>query len=315
MAVYTHITLAEAKAHLAQYEIGALLHFEGIAQGVENTNYRVETDHGKFILTLFEKRVRREDLPFFLDVMQGFDREGISVPKPIAAKSGDVLLSLADRPAVIISFLDGRQRMTPSADDCHAMGRTLAKMHRAAEKIDLRRKNDFSVEGWVALVSKCEEKADTCLPDLSKHIRTELQWLEQHWPSNLPEGIVHADLFPDNVFFEATDVSGIIDFYFACTDSFAYDLCVCLNAWAWRENIWLDENEVAFVEGYNAIRPLSEKEQSALPVLQRGAAFRFLMTRLFDWLHQDSDAVVNVKDPLEFYRLGQYLTNRSEQSE
>lgn len=300
MAVYTHVPEDALRAHIAEYEIGGLVDFAGIAEGVENTNYVVRTETGKFILTLFERRTREADLPFFIALMDHLSAKGVAAPRPIPDREGRLLKSVCGRPAVLTSFLPGKMRASPNADDCREFGVVLAGLHRAVADFKMARENSLGLAGWRRLAALCRDDAERCAPGLGALIEDELAFLSAHWPKDLPCGVVHADLFTDNVFFDGAEVSGVIDFYFACTDYFAYDLAICLNAWSNIGGYWLEDNDEALLEGYASVRPLSASELTALPVLRRGAALRFLLTRLYDWINQVEGALVNVKDPLEY---------------
>lgn len=300
MAVYTHVSEDALRALLDEYEIGGLVDFAGIAEGVENTNYAVRTDAGKFILTLFERRTREADLPFFIALMDHLSAKGVAAPRPIPDREGKLLKMVCARPAVLTSFLRGKMRAAPTAGDCRAFGVVLAGLHRAVADFKMARENALGLSGWKRLATACGDDAERCAPGLRALIEDELAFLSAHWPKDLPCGVVHADLFTDNVFFDGDEVSGVIDFYFACTDYFAYDLAICLNAWASVAGDWREDNRKALLEGYAGVRPLSESELIALPVLRRGAALRFLLTRLYDWINQVEGALVKVKDPLEY---------------
>ena len=307
MAVYTQVPRDLVESFIAEYRVGRVSRYEGVAQGVENTNYIVHVDSesgpAKYVLTLFERRVRESDIPFYLAAMAHLAAAGAPTPRPLATPSGDVIRTLCDRPAITITFLDGTPRVAPSPSDCQALGETLARMHLAAEAFPKSRPNDLSIHGWNELAKACAADADRCTPGLSALIDDELAYLNERWSAvtvGLKQGLIHADLFPDNVFFEDGQVSGVIDFYFSCTDYFAYDLAVTLNAWAQHDGAWRRENAAALLSGYHAQRSLSEKEKSALPVFLRGSALRFLLTRLYDWINQVEGAIVTVKDPVEY---------------
>jgi len=303
MAVYTDVSAEDLAAFLARYDIGELLSYKGIAEGVENSNYVVHTGRGYFILTLYEKRVAAVDLPFFLSLMEHLASRGLTCPQPVKDRSGAAAGTLAGRPAAIVTFLDGMWLRRPGAGNCGAVGEALAKLHVAGADFPMRRKNALSVEGWRPLFETAGTRGDTLQPGLSDAIATELARLEQTWPRDLPHGVIHADLFPDNVFFLGDRLSGLIDFYFACTDTLAYDVAICLNAWCFEPdhsyNVTKGRN---LLQAYAAVRPLSEAEWDALPLLARGAAMRFLLTRLVDWLETPPGALVKRKDPLEYFR-------------
>ncbi|MBI1364854.1 MAG: homoserine kinase [Alphaproteobacteria bacterium] len=301
MAVYTPISEDVLARAIARYDLGALERFEGIAEGVENSNFHVFTSRGRYVLTLFEKRVRADDIPFFLALMEHLAARGAPAPAPIADRRGVVLQEIAGRPAVFAAFLPGAARMQPGPADCRALGETMARLHAAGADFPRLRPNDLGPEGWRALADKCRNRADECAPGLAGLIDDEISFLRAAWPENLPSGVIHADLFPDNVFFCAEGrISGVIDFYFACTDALAYDLAVSLNSWCWQGREWRSANRDAMIAGYESVRSLTHAERTALPLLLRGAALRFLLTRLHDFLHQVEGAVVTVKDPLEY---------------
>lgn len=300
MAVYTHVSRSELGAFFSAYDLGAPLSYVGVEQGVENTNFIVETGHGRVVLTLFEKRTSEADLPFFSAAMAHMSAQGVPAPAPIARRDGRVFSSLNGRPAALFLFLDGRQRMNPSDADCRAMGAMNARLHRAAAGFTVTRPNALSLGGWRALAGKCRARADEASSGLAKLIDEELDFLAASWPAALPSGLIHADLFPDNVFFEGETISGVIDFYFACTDLFVYDLAITLNAWCAAGRPFDLARGRAFLDGYQAGRALSPAERTALPICLRGASLRILLTRLHDWLHRVDGAVVKVKDPLEY---------------
>lgn len=303
MAVYTDVVAEELGAFLAGYDIGELLAYKGIAEGVENSNFLVHTSRGYFILTLYERRVAASDLPFFLGLMEHLHARGISCPQPVKNKRGEVLGHIAGRPAALVTFLDGMWIRRPSPAHCAALGEALAKLHLAGLDFKHSRVNALSVNGWRPLYESCSARANEVQPDLKQFLAAELAHLENAWPSNLPQGVIHADLFPDNVFFLGNKLSGLIDFYFACTDALAYDVAICLNAWCFESdhsyNVTKGKN---LLQAYAQVRALSEEERRALPLLARGAALRFLLTRLVDWFDVPPGALVRPKDPFEYYR-------------
>jgi homoserine kinase type II len=313
MAVYTDVTDEEINEFLAGYGLGTLLSYKGIAEGVENSNFLLHTSKGYFILTLYEKRVVAADLPFFLNLMEHLAARGLTCPQPVRSRSGEALGRLAGRPAAIVTFLDGVWIRRPSAAHCGAVGTALAELHLAGADFGMTRRNGLSVEGWRPLYEAAAARADTVAPGLRETIATELAKLERDWPRDLPQGVIHADLFPDNVFFIGDRLSGLIDFYFACTDALAYDVAVCLNAWCFEPDLSYNMTKGrALLYGYMRKRPLSAAEAAALPLLCRGAALRFLLTRLVDWLSVPPGALVRPKDPLEYYRkLRFHQTNAS----
>jgi homoserine kinase type II len=303
MAVYTDVATEELEAFLGGYDIGELLSYKGIAEGVENSNFLVHTSRGHFILTLYEKRVAATDLPFFLGLMQHLASRGITCPQPVKNRAGTVLGEVAGKPAAIITFLEGMWVRRPSAGHCAALGAALARLHRAGADFPGRRANALSVAGWRPLYAAVAPRCDTIQPGLSSALAAELATVEAAWPGDLPQGVIHADLFPDNVFFLGDKLSGLIDFYFACTDALAYDLAICLNAWCFEpDHSYNVTKGKSLLAAYGAVRPLSAAERAALPLLARGAALRFLLTRLVDWFDDRPAALVRRKDPMEYFR-------------
>jgi homoserine kinase type II len=303
MAVYTDVGEEELGAFLADYALGTLLSFKGIAEGVENTNYVLHTDAGYFILTLYEKRVAKNELPFFVGLMQHLAERGINCPQPVHKRGGAVLGELAGRPAAIFTFLEGVSVRRPQVSHCLAVGRALAGLHLAGRDFKLHRKNALALDGWRGLATTAGGRADKVMPGLAAMIDDELSHLSRHWPYELSRGVIHADLFPDNVFFLGEELSGLIDFYFACDDILAYDLAICLNAWCFEpDGSYNVTKGKALLSGYVAVRTLSAEELLALPLLARGAALRFLLTRLVDWLDVPAGALVRPKDPLEYVK-------------
>lgn len=303
MAVYTDVGDADLETFLAAYDLGALLSFKGIAEGVENSNFLLRTERGNYILTLYEKRVAEVDLPFFLGLMEHLAKRGIQCPLPVRARDGRALKRLAGRPAAIITFLEGIGVRRAQTLHCAAVGQALADMHQAGLDFPLRRANALSRDGWRPLFEMSNARADEIEPGLATFVSAELDFLEANWPRGLPEGVIHADLFPDNVFFLKGRLSGLIDFYFACNDLLAYDLAVCLNAWCFESDTSFNVTRGrALIQGYENGRRLSREERDCLPVLARGAALRFLLTRLYDWLTVPKGALVTPKDPREYLR-------------
>jgi homoserine kinase type II len=303
MAVYTEVSDEELSTFIASYGLGELLSFKGIAEGVENTNYIIHASRGPFILTLYEKRVVREDLPFFLGLMEHLAARGVSCPTPVRDLEGRNLKELAGRPAALVTFLEGFWVRRPTPAHCAAVGRALAKMHMGGEGFTLRRANALGLAGWRPLYELIADKAGEISPGLDKMIERELEALEAAWPKGLIEGVIHADLFPDNVFFLGQQLSGFIDFYFACNDALAYDIAVCLNAWCFEKDLSFNLTKGrALLRGYEEVRLLTRPERDAMPMLARGAALRFLLTRAYDWLNTPSEALVSPKNPLEYVR-------------
>ncbi len=301
MAVYTEVSNGELEAFVGLYDIGEPVSCKGIAEGVENSNYLLSTDRGRFILTLYEKRVARADLPFFLGLMDHLAGKGIACPTPIHQRSGSAPGELCGRPAAIVSFLDGMWPRRPTPRQCQLLGEAMARMHLAGGDYLGRRPNDLSVAGWRRLHEATAARSPEVAAGLASEIEGELATLESRWPADLPAGVIHADLFPDNVFFLGDRLSGIIDFYFACNDFFAYDLAVSLNAWCFEPDTSFNVTKARLmIGGYHRVRAIPKSEMAALPLLARGSALRFLLTRLYDWLNHPSGAFVKPKDPLEY---------------
>ncbi len=302
MAVYTEVSAEALGAYLERYDIGALRSCKGIAEGVENSNFLLQTTGGRFILTLYEKRVSENDLPFFLGLLEHLAARGLTCPQPVRDRTGAALGRLAGRPAAIVTFLDGVWIRSPTPEHCDALGRALADLHEAGADCALTRPNNLSLAAWPGLFAAARDRADSVRPGLVADIEAELAFLQGAWPDDLPAGVIHADLFPDNVFFLDGRLSGLIDFYFACTDAYAYDLAICLNAWCFDDaGRFRVERARALTAGYETVRPLTSREVETLPVLARGAALRFTLTRLVDWLNVPPGALVKPKDPLDYW--------------
>jgi homoserine kinase type II len=302
MAVYTDVTADDLGEFLKSYDLGELLAYKGIAEGVENSNFLLHTGAGHFILTLYEKRVAEADLPFFLALMEHLAARGITCPQPVKNRKGGLLGRLAGRPAAIVTFLEGLWIRRPSASHCAAVGEALAHLHRAGADFPGRRANALGIESWRPLYEHAKLGGDSVRAGLCAEMGRELDALEKAWPRDRPQGVIHADLFPDNVFFLGDKLSGLIDFYFACTDTLAFDIAICLNAWCFEpDHSYNVTKGRALVRAYAKVRKLSRGELAALPALARGAALRFLLTRLVDWLAVPDGALVKPKDPLEYY--------------
>ena len=303
MAVYTKVSEEALAEFISFYDIGPVSTCKGIAEGIENTNYKITTDTGQYILTLYEKRVDKQQLPFFLGLMDHLSGQEIPCPVPLHAQDGTLSRQLCDRPAALFSFLPGIWPRIISDHHCHELGGWLARLHLAGRDFGKSRDNDLSLASWRPLLMTCDSDATNDISSgLYDELLRELDYLEQHWPAQteLPKGIIHADLFPDNVFFEGSHISGMIDFYFACTDAFAYDIAICLNAWCFdSENRFVQSRAENLLKGYCLLRELSPDELNVLPLLARGSAIRFLLTRLYDWVNTPQDALVVRKDPTE----------------
>jgi homoserine kinase type II len=303
MAVYTEVTDEALTAFVALFDIGSVVAFRGIAEGVENSNYALKTTAADFILTLYEKRVEVADLPYFLGLMEHLAAQGLPCALPVRARDGANLNPLAGRIAAITTFLPGVWPRRVTIEHCEPLGAALARFHVAGAGFAPTRKNALGPEGWPPLLEKSLDRADTVLPGLGAELSVALGHILAEWPNDLPSGHIHADLFPDNVFFLDGKISGLIDFYFAATDFYAYDVAICLNAWCFERDFSFNVTKSrAMLRGYAAHRALTAAERSALPILAQGSALRFLLTRLYDWLHAAEGALVTPKDPLDYYR-------------
>ncbi|WP_208541131.1 MULTISPECIES: homoserine kinase [Bartonella] len=302
MAVHTDVHQSDLEEFLTRYSIGCLLSYQGIAEGIENSNFTLHTTKGRFILTLYEKRVSKSDLPFFCSLMQHLHQRGIPCPQPVLQNDGAIIGKLAERPAVIVTFVEGTWVRRPDVYHCCEVGTGLAQLHLAGQDFVPNRKNTLSIVDLRPLWASCQTKEDILLQKFGQKIDTELAFLEKNWPLYLPTGIIHADLFNDNVFFLDHCLSGIIDFYFACNDFFAYDLAICLNAWCFESDYSYNLVKArGLLESYQKIRPLIPLELNAILLLVRGAALRFLLTRLYDWFNTPAGSFVVKKDPLEYW--------------
>ncbi len=313
LAVYTEVSDDEMTAFIHSYGLGELLSFKGIAEGVENSNFLVVTSQGQYILTLYEKRVDPADLPFFLGLMSHLAARGLSCPVPLEDCKGRKLRKLAGRPAALVTFLSGVWVRKPKPVHCFGAGAALARLHKAGAGFSITRKNALGPADWMPLFQQFKERAGEIYDGLDGIIADELEALLPAWPEHLPAGVIHADLFPDNMFFRGEEFSGIIDFYFACNDFFAYDLAICLNAWCFEPDFSFNVTKgQALLKGYDQERRLTPVEKEVLPTLARGAALRFLLTRAYDWLHTAPDAFVKPHDPLDYLarlRFHQTVTN------
>ena len=302
MAVYTNVDDAALAEFLTAYDVGTVLSFAGIAEGVENSNYLLRTDRADYILTLYEKRVDSADLPFFIEVMQVLAGSGLNCPLPVPARDGSILQELHGRPCAIFTFLDGTWSRFPNREKCAALGRTLATMHLNCAPVTRRRPNALGPAAWRPLLESIGAQADVVGEGMQTAIRQRLDMMLSNWPSDLPSGVIHADLFPNNVLFIGDELTGIIDFYFACDDIFAYDLSICLNSWCFEPDGSFNLTKSrAMLRGYQDVRPLSDAEIEAIPMLAAGSAMRFFLTRLYDWIHTPADALVSPKDPMEYW--------------
>ena len=306
MAIYTKLSENNLKEFFLKYNLGKLLNYKGIQEGIENTNYFTQTDKGKFILTLYEKRVEEKDLPFFISLMRNlFDRNFLS-PEPIINKNGNYITEVLNKKAAVVSFLNGQAKKILSPANCYDVGINSAKLHLITKDLTGKRINKLSVDSWRKIYNKVKKDCSKIHPNLTKIIEKNLDKVEKNWPKNIPSGIIHADLFPDNIFFENDQLSGIIDYYFACHDFYAFEIAVCLNALCFEgknENLSFNITKAKkFIDGYSSIRKLTEEEKESLKILCQGAALRFLLTRVFDYLNLTEGAIVKIKDPIEYLK-------------
>ena len=306
MAVYTKLSENNLKDFFSKYNLGKLLKFQGIQEGIENSNYFVKTDSGKFILTVYEKRVEEKDLPFFMGLMKNIFNENFPSPEPIINKNGNYITEIFGKKAAVVSFLEGASKKNLTPDNCYEVGIYTAKLHMITKNLNIKRTNRLSVNSWRLIYRKIQRDCSKIYPDLTKIIERNLEIIEDKWPKNIPRGIIHADLFPDNIFFKGNKLTGIIDFYFSCYDFYALEIAICLNALCFEgknENLSFNVTKAKkFIDGYSSIRKLTEEEKESLKILCHGAAMRFLLTRVFDYLNLTEDALVKIKDPVEYLK-------------
>jgi homoserine kinase type II len=306
MAVYTKLSENQLKEFFLNYDLGKVLNYKGIEDGIENTNYFVQTEKGKYILTLYEKRVDVKDLPFFIGLMRNLYDQKFLSPNPIINRNGSYISEVLKKKAAVVSFLDGAAKKILSPNNCYDVGVNSAKLHAITKKLTLKRENKLSIKAWREIYNNVKNDCSKIHPNLSSIIEKNLDEIEKKWPKNIPSGIIHADLFPDNIFFKDDKLSGIIDYYFSCYDSYAFEIAICLNALCFEgknQNLSFNVTKAKkFIEGYSSIRKLDETEKKSLKVLCQGAAIRFLLTRVFDYLNLIEGAIVTVKDPLEYLK-------------
>jgi homoserine kinase type II len=304
MAVYTKLNQNNIEEILSNYSLGKVNEFKGIEEGIENTNYFLLVNNTKFILTVYEKRVKSEDLPFFSELMSSLNKSNFKCPVPIVNNKNKTLTDYKGKKLMIVSFLEGKAKKNLSPENCKSIGVEVAKMHHINKNFGLKRQNDLSVKSWRGLFNSIKDKSSNIHKDLPKLIEENLSDVEKNWPKNLPKGIIHADLFHDNIFFIEDKFSGIIDFYFSCEDFFAFEIAICFNALCFdglKSNLSFNVTKAKnFIDGYSSIRKLTDQEKNSIKVLSQGAALRFLLTRVFDALNKVEGAFVKVKDPMEY---------------
>ena len=313
MAVYTKLNDNKIKKILSYYNLGKLDQFKGIEEGIENTNYFLTVEKKKFILTIYEKRVKSEDLPFFSNLMSSLNKSNFKCPSPIINKENKTITDFEGKKLMIVSFLDGKAKQNLSPQNCGSIGVEVAKMHEITKNFKFRRENNLSINSWRSLFDSVKDKCSKIHKDLPKLIEENLSDVEKNWPKNLPRGIIHADLFHDNIFFNKDKFSGIIDFYFSCEDFFAFEIAICFNALCFdgmKENLSFNVTKAKnFIDGYTSIRQLTSEEKNNIKVLSQGAALRFLLTRVFDALNTVEGAIVKIKDPVEYLKRLEFHKN------
>ena len=313
MAVYTKLSETNLKEFFSKYSIGKIQKHKEIKEGIENTNYFIQTEKGKFILTVFEKRIDEKDLPFFIGLMKNLFDKKFPSPEPIINKNGNYISEIFNKKAAVVSFLDGKAKQVLNPLDCYEVGMYTAKLHSITKNLISKRKNKLSVNSWREIYNRVKKDCSKIHPNLSNIIEKNLNEIEADWPQNLPSGIIHADLFPDNIFFNKNKLSGIIDFYFSCNDYYAFEIAICLNALCFEgknENLSFNVTKAKkFIDGYSSIRNLTDDEKKSLKVLCKGAAIRFLLTRVFDYLNLIEGAIVKIKDPVEYLKRLEFHEN------
>ena len=313
MAVYTQLNQNKIEEILSNYNLGKLDSFKGIEEGIENTNYFLSVNKKKLILTIYEKRVKSDDLPFFSNLMSSLNKANFKCPAPVRNNNNSTITNFNDKKLMIVSFLEGKAKSNLSPENCKAIGIETAKMHELTKNFKIKRHNDLSINSWRSLFDTVKDQCSTLHKDLPKLIEENLNSVEKNWPKDLPKGIIHADLFHDNIFFNKDKFSGIIDFYFSCEDFFAFEIAICFNALCFdgaKENLSFNVTKAkSFITGYSSVRNLSDPEKQSIKVLSQGAALRFLLTRVFDALNTVEGAIVKVKDPIEYLQRLEFHKN------
>ena len=304
MAVYSPVNKNELEIFLEQYDIGTLLKFDGILEGIENTNYKIITTQNTYILTIFEKRVDEEDLPFFINLKNHLVKKNFLCPKPISSKTGKVINHLNKKPCILISYLKGKKVQLASKNHCEQVGEKLSLLHEYALDFKQKKENKMNYNQWENIFLKCKTSKNEDYVYLYSFIEKELLFLKENWPNSLPKGVIHADVFQDNVFFINDKFSGLIDFYFSCNDYLAYDLALAVNAWCFDIKGSFSENKLlAIIKGYEVNRTLLKEEKNSLSILLRGASMRILLTRLHDKIFHTDGAFVEPKNPIEYLQI------------
>ena len=306
MAVYTKINNKDILSLSQKFNLGKIIKFHGIKKGIENTNYLLKTNNKKYILTIFEKRVQKKDLPFFMKLMDKLNQQKINCPKPIKDKNGKYLTLIKNKTACIVTFLNGKDKQNLNNKNCYDVGKNIGRLHNATHKIKLYRKNSMSINNLESLLKNIKFRSNTIVPNLKSVLRTNLREIKKEWPKNLPKGIIHGDLFIDNIFFNKDKFSGFIDFYFSCNDYSMYEIAICINALCFdkRNNKFVLNNQKvkSLIKGYQSVKKIYQKEKDALNVLCRGAALRYLLTRVYDYINTPKTALIKIKDPKEYFQ-------------
>jgi homoserine kinase type II len=304
VAIYTKISKNDVISIERKFNLGKIISFKGIKKGIENTNYLIRTKKNKYILTIFEKRVQEKDLPFFMSLMDKLNNYNINCPKPQKNKTGNYLITIKNKPASIVSFVEGKDKSKLKVNDCYEIGKNIAKLHIASKKIKLYRKNSMSLNSWPKLLNKIGDKCKKIDPHLNNLMRTNLKEIKKSWPRKLASGIIHGDLFIDNIFFKNNKFYGYIDFYFSSNDFLIYEIAICINALCFdkknRKFIFNKKKSKNLIKGYSSLRKLSKEEKNSLNILCRGAALRYLLTRTYDHLNTPKSAIIKIKDPREY---------------
>jgi len=304
VAIYTKISRNDVVSIERKFNLGKIISFKGIKKGIENTNYLIRTKKNKYILTIFEKRVQKRDLPFFMSLMDKLNNHNINCPKPQQNKIGNYLITIKNKPASIVSFVEGKDKNKLKIKDCYEIGKNIAKLHIVSKKIKLYRKNSMSLNSWSKLLNKIGNKYKKIEVNLNELIKTSFADIKKRWPKKIKSGIIHGDLFIDNIFFKKNKFHGYIDFYFAANDFFMYEIAICINALCFdkknRKFIFNRRKSKNFLKGYSSLRKLSKNEKNSLNTLCKGAALRYLLTRTYDYLNTPKSAIIKIKDPHEY---------------
>ena len=306
MAVYTTISKNNLLIIEKKFNLKKIIKFQGIKSGIENTNYLLKTKKEKYILTIFEKRVDKKDLPFFMELMDKLYKYNINCPRPLKNKNKKYLITIKNKPASVVTFVNGKDKKILSNQDCYNIGKNIAKLHIASNKINLFRKNSMSVNNLGFLLKSLQFKSNSILPNIKEILQQNLKEIKKEWPKKLPAGIIHGDLFIDNIFFNNKKFYGFIDFYFSCNDFYMYELAICINALCFdkkSQKFLINKKKIKnLIKGYEIFKKISIKEKNSLNILCRGAALRYLLTRIYDYFNTPKNALTKIKDPKEYFQ-------------